>query len=253
VITWGAGKVEWYLNGEQARSANANFSGKKLDSLGFNPNSLFGDIDELQIYSTALSPVEVSNTYWRYVDPAKIEKPRGYSAAFNWWYLPSSHEFYVDVQSKLASPSAAAPKVLIRDAKGAAVFEKDVAFSEEIQKIALPELPVGDYRISLIVGDDETDAQTLLLPAFPWQNNQLGMTDEVFPPFTPVKSDGTKASVVLRDYRVNAFGLFDSVVAKGRESAGHDFPGLRLGRRGPACPHRPRLVCGRHAGCQGGD
>ena len=217
VITWGAGKVEWYLNGEQARSANANFSGKKLDSLGFNPNSLFGDIDELQIYSTALSPVEVSNTYWRYVDPAKIEKPRGYSAAFNWWYLPSSHEFYVDVQSKLASPSAAAPKVLIRDAKGAAVFEKDVAFSEEIQKIALPELPVGDYRISLIVGDDETDAQTLLLPAFPWQNNQLGMTDEVFPPFTPVKSDGTKASVVLRDYRVNAFGLFDSVVAKGRE------------------------------------
>ncbi len=52
---------------------------------------------------------------------------------------------------------------------------------------------------------------------YPWENNRLGLTDEVYPPFEPVGVDGAEVAVVGRRYRMNAFGLWDSVVTQGRE------------------------------------
>jgi len=52
---------------------------------------------------------------------------------------------------------------------------------------------------------------------FPWEENILGISDKVFTPFTPIAVQGNAASVVQRTYRMNGFGLWDSIVSKGRE------------------------------------
>ncbi len=52
---------------------------------------------------------------------------------------------------------------------------------------------------------------------FEWEGNTLGITDEVFPFFEPLKAEGRAVSPVLRTYTMNEQGLWDSVVAKGRE------------------------------------
>jgi len=52
---------------------------------------------------------------------------------------------------------------------------------------------------------------------FPWEGNTLGITEEVFPPFTPVRTDGRKVEVIGRQYLLNGFGLWDSVISQGSE------------------------------------
>ena len=39
----------------------------------------------------------------------------------------------------------------------------------------------------------------------------------VFPPYTPVKAGGNKVDVVLREYTMNGFGLWDSVISESKE------------------------------------
>ena len=52
---------------------------------------------------------------------------------------------------------------------------------------------------------------------FPWEGNQLGLEETVPPPFEPIKATDTKVEVVLRSMKLNGYGLFDSIIANGRE------------------------------------
>ncbi len=52
---------------------------------------------------------------------------------------------------------------------------------------------------------------------FPWLGNTLGKSDAVYPPFEPIRVVEREASVVLRTHRMNGFGLWDSVVSRGKE------------------------------------
>lgn len=52
---------------------------------------------------------------------------------------------------------------------------------------------------------------------FDWENNRLGITDEIYAPFTPVQVQGTNVSVVQRRYTMNGFGLWDHVITKDRD------------------------------------
>ena len=49
---------------------------------------------------------------------------------------------------------------------------------------------------------------------FPWEGNRLGITDRVYPPFKPVKVEGDAVHVVMRRYRQDGLGLWQSVKAK---------------------------------------
>lgn len=62
-----------------------------------------------------------------------------------------------------------------------------------------------------------TLTKTLERKTFEWEGNQLGITDEIYPPFEPVKVKGRDVSVVLRRYTMNGFGLWDKVIAEGRD------------------------------------
>ena len=86
-------------------------------------------------------------------------------------------------------------------------------------RLAVPKLE-GDYevRFTLPAGDKPVVlVKPLQRLKFPWEGNKLGITDEVFPPFEPIKAAGSKVNVVLRQYTMNGFGLWDSVVSEGQE------------------------------------
>lgn len=52
---------------------------------------------------------------------------------------------------------------------------------------------------------------------FAWEGNRLGITDEVYPPFEPVRVEDKTARVVMREYSMNGFGLLDQAISKGRD------------------------------------
>ena len=84
--------------------------------------------------------------------------------------------------------------------------------------IKLPDLPTGNYRVEYEFGGAKlTAAKTFRRSHFEWENCNYGKEHKVYAPFTPVKVDGNKVSMVDRTYTVNALGLFDSVVSQGRE------------------------------------
>ena len=217
LFTWSNGKVEYFINGRKAGGTNANFADAGLTGLQFNPNRFFGDIDELYVYDRGLSAVEAANAYWRYIDPAKLQTARAKLADLRFWSLPSTRELYAQVTVVDPKVAQAPVQLQLKDAAGKVVFTVPAAFAAETQHFVLPDLASGDYALNLKIGDEESDAQPLKRQRFAWENSRLGITDEVFPPFAPIKAGRRDVAVVLREQRMNDFGLWDSVVAKGRE------------------------------------
>jgi peptidoglycan/xylan/chitin deacetylase (PgdA/CDA1 family) len=85
-------------------------------------------------------------------------------------------------------------------------------------RFTLPALAAGDYQVEYTFGGATLNAsRTFRRTGFPFEKNTLGTAHVVYAPFTPVQVEGAKVSVVDRTYTVNALGLFDSVVSKGRE------------------------------------
>jgi hypothetical protein len=84
------------------------------------------------------------------------------------------------------------------------------------------ELPraIGDFKIVFVLtggGRAYRVEHVFERREFPWEGNGLGITDRVYAPFTPVKVAGKTIEVVQRRFTMNDFGLWDSVVAQGRE------------------------------------
>ncbi|MCF7855791.1 MAG: LamG domain-containing protein, partial [Candidatus Pacebacteria bacterium] len=84
--------------------------------------------------------------------------------------------------------------------------------------LALPGLPDGEYAVEYRFGETAVRSpKTFTRRHFVWADNSLGLRHTVYPPFEPVQVDGDTARVVGRVYRINGFGLFDSVRALDRE------------------------------------
>ena len=89
-------------------------------------------------------------------------------------------------------------------------------------KLALPEITkqAGKYDIVFIF-DRNGEKLEFTLPferqIFSWEGNKLGLDDSVPAPFEPVKATDSSVQVVLRQMKINGYGLFDSIIANGKE------------------------------------
>jgi hypothetical protein len=82
----------------------------------------------------------------------------------------------------------------------------------------LPALADGTYELRVALGESGPfTAKQFEHKNFPWLGNKLGTSREVYPPYQPILVEGREARVVLRSYRMNDLGLWDSVVSEGRE------------------------------------
>jgi hypothetical protein len=82
----------------------------------------------------------------------------------------------------------------------------------------VPDLEDGTYTLRVRMNDAPVEVKrTFMHKNFEWLGNKLGITDKVYPPFTPITVNGKDVGVVLRNYRMNGFGLWDNIKSEGKE------------------------------------
>ncbi len=222
-FVWDAENIILYVDGRQAASGgNAISTGANkgvLDSLTFRPSF---DVDELCFYERRLTAGEVANRYWSYVDPKRIvpaEAPA--PILLSAWRHPSAEALHYRLS---AMPGITCPEqatLRLSDGAGKAVMTFDGRVDGQTRRIETPRLAEGVYSLNadVAVGGKVLKASPVyfLAAGLPWEGNTLGVTNAVFEPFEPVGTAGRDVSVVLRRYRMNGFGLWDSVLSQGRE------------------------------------
>ena len=118
----------------------------------------------------------------------------------------------------------------------------------------VPDLPDGRYvfAVHLQGGDgvphDAGCRSRSSARVFPWEHNTLGISDEVLPPFTPLRSTVRRSTAVLRRHRHGTGGLWDQVTSDGPAAAGGSDA---VGGRRARC-RRPAADCPSVAAAAGG-
>jgi hypothetical protein len=141
-------------------------------------------------------------------------------------YFPSYNALHVraDLSNLPGKENAKAIKLSVRrkdSAKNIATTAMPALKNNvsEIWKWNIPELSDGEYElVSEIEGVKvEPIVDTFERRHFEWENNKLGTSDIVIPPFTPIKASARQVDVILRSHTTNGVGLWDQVVADGQK------------------------------------
>ena len=171
------------------------------------------------LYQHQLTVKKPREKAWQITGAA--EESMGFSIA----YYPTLSKLAVKIDLAAVENAGIIKEVLVEviDAEKKSVLSENLAVNKNIAEklLAMPSLADGTYtvRARMKIGNDFSKPieKTFLRKNFPWEGNTLGMTDEVFPPFTPIQTKGEIVETVLRKYRMNGFGLWDSVVSMNKE------------------------------------
>lgn len=218
VLTWKGKERNLYIDGELAGSntdetMSTEVNKGKSEEIVFQHTARF---DEIYIYRKCLNEEEIRNCYFRYRDPAKLSEVKFKPVKIRALYMP----YY---QNRL-EPLDSVGKVLLSlvNENGKEIRRKPAKLSEEEQILKLPDLEDGKYTLKAFCNDKsgklvEGGRFEFERIHFEWENNTLGIMEEVYPPFEPIRVEGSKVGVVLREYEMNRFGVWSRVKSKGRE------------------------------------
>ncbi len=148
-------------------------------------------------------------------------------------YLPSYGKLSikVDLSKRVVLLPSAARKAKkftgvtfsLSEKSGRKLFEKNFRLNEGILSEQTFDLAVTGECVAMFRfegGDENAEVvYPLIREVFQWENFELPDTSgKVYAPFTPVKAGEDSAEVVLRKYRLNGFGLLDSILAGSPDS-----------------------------------
>ena len=97
--------------------------------------------------------------------------------------------------------------------------QADLQFKDYVAETVVdtPDLPQGNYTVAVTLKGEgvPTEAVTGLYErnAFPWEGHELGLSQRVIPPFTPIKIAGNKLQTVLREHTLGKVGLWDQITS----------------------------------------
>ncbi|MFI5381087.1 MAG: glycoside hydrolase domain-containing protein [Tepidisphaerales bacterium] len=228
LFTWLGPDIRIYIDGALAGHTFGrpliNHGRRTADRFVFNPSETVGLFDEIRIYNKALLPNEAANAYWRYRDASKLTADvRMPSVDIAGEYLPSHKTIFYQLTPRMPSAEFTETAFDLRGLDGTNIKTWTRPWTTPpAGELDLPELPDG--KLSLGVAVKMRDGRSfagsdfpLYSRRFPWENNTLGMSDEVFPPFEPVTTHEQAVSVVSRRMTMNGFGLWNQAESLGRE------------------------------------
>jgi len=138
-------------------------------------------------------------------------------------YYPSLQKLEVRVEklpAEMIGSGQTAKVRVVREGTTAPLADGQFSVGERGGSVLLsvPKLDDGVYELRLVLGDNgQVAVRRFKHKNYPWLDNQLGMSEVVYPPYTPIQVAGNDARVVLRTYRMNGFGLWESVQSEGKE------------------------------------
>ncbi len=224
VISWRGREVCLYMDGRlAARSTIASLA--MPGNRGVSDRIQFGEamVDEVYAYRHALLPEEAANAFWRYRDPAKMTRGvRLPAIEIEGMFFPSTRTLRYRLIPNVEPATIHQVVLTLKSPTGRALLTKRVPFGTEASTLELPRLGGGTHSLAASVIDQtgqlrEGGAFRFDRKLFPWEGSELGITSEVHPPFVPVAARGQEVSVIGRTHRMSGFGLWDSVVAGGKE------------------------------------
>lgn len=225
VITWSSAAVKVYLDGKEIgrvsgeRDGSTPWASIRGRSFEFSGHAA---VDEIVLYDRPISEREVANAYFRYRDPSRLEEIRSPKLiSLRAWFLPSRRRLRCEVRPRDGAGELERVHFVVRSEDGRTVYEKTQPVRSEYV-LELPELKDGTCTLTasgIATGGRRGPGDTFRFVRrhFPWEGNEFGRADVVYPPFEPVRADGGTAEVVLRRMRMNGFGLWDGVLSQGRE------------------------------------
>ncbi|MBM4032033.1 MAG: LamG domain-containing protein [Planctomycetes bacterium] len=224
VITWRGREVCLYIDGRlAARSTAASLAtpGNK----GVSDTIHFGEamVDKVYVYRHALLPEEVANAFWRYRDPARLTRDVQLDCVeVEGMFFPSDRKLLYRLIPNVEPATIRQVVLTLKSPTGRRLLSKKVPFSAEASSLELPRLGEGLHSLVASVVDQagettEGGAFTFDRKVFPWEGTELGISDEVPLPFTPVSVQDRWVSVVGRTYTMGDAGLWDKVVAERKD------------------------------------
>jgi hypothetical protein len=145
-------------------------------------------------------------------------------------YYPSLNKIRVQIDPESALGKNAANELRIRiknkdeEKNKKKLFDKTVKLvGKKVQEFAfdVPDFDDGTYNLSFEflssgkkVKITEKNFERI---HYAWEKCRFGITDKVYPPFTPIKVEGNKVDVVLRQYELDKLGLPQKIIAKGHD------------------------------------
>jgi len=226
IVSWKGKDIVLYLDGREAgRSCGeplARPGGRGvLDRIVFMPHGA-GIVDEVFLYDRPLLPEEASNAHARYRDPGKLRGVRLPWVEVKGQYHPYADRLHTLVEPNVPADRIARVRLSLRDAAGKVLFADESPLVLDERAFSLPALPDGTYALAAAAfghdGAEEPGTSfTFVRKRFSWERNRIGITGEVFPPFTPIETSGASVRVVGRTLVLNGFGLWSEVVTRGRD------------------------------------
>ena len=159
---------------------------------------------------------------WDVVASTNVEEAVKLQIAF----LPTSHTLRWQTSCAGWKEKASVKRVRLavqqEDGKQLALDTVDVSKDwTAAGTLTLDKLAPGKYRVCAYF-DGQTPAETPLKTTtfqyatdFPWLHNTIGISDEVIPPFTPLKVSGHTVEAILRRHQLDATGLWSQVHSMG--------------------------------------
>lgn len=195
-----------------------------------DPNNYQG-ISEIEVKSSDGSICFLRDYAWQMRPKGRIWDITGAqkTAVFDLGYYPYHKKIKVRIDVSTVDFRKQLEEMIVKvtpHGKDEILFEKRFPASsnsniiEEI--IEIPELKNGSYDVKIYFKVAGKILEKPLIEMFeryhfPWEHNQLGISDEVIPPFTPIELDGKVVKTILRDHEMSPIGLWSQVKSKGQD------------------------------------
>ena len=214
--------VEYYLNGVKYAELDLKFElePEKLGWLVLGSGTF--TMDDLVVFERNLTPNEIK---------AMAQGEAKLSGELSWY--PSLNSMVLDITCDPEKTGGRGMFLRIADSREKQHFSTevslknafDVSDGKKSMKVIHEKIPLGKtlaegrYFVSLC---DQETREILMekefhVKPYPWLGNQLGRSDRILPPFTPLRAEGRTLSCVLRDYKIGNNGMPEEVFAKGRQ------------------------------------
>jgi len=163
--------------------------------------------------------------YAQHIKPWLETRPKGdYSWNFSYWPSYNVAEVSVDLDFfglKEEIEKAKKFKIKVIDKKGKVYGEQigEIVNKKGYTILKNLNLSEGEYKAEFELIDEKKviDRKTIdfVKRKYEWENNKLGISDKVIPPYTPIKRKGNEFEVWGRKYIIGTDGLFERILASG--------------------------------------